>query len=115
PPSPPPLPAALPTSQPALTAARIPRRSSSASATTAPAPPWTMIEGTRRPCARATSDGVMAITVAQFGRLAKPDAAGAAQRADRTLPPLRAPRRPPRGGGRPAAASVRRPALLGPA
>ncbi len=57
----------------------------------------------------------MAITVAQSGRLAKPDAAGAAQRADRALPPLRAPRRAPRGGGRRAAASVRGPALLGPA
>jgi len=41
------------TAQPALTAARMPGRNSSASATAAPAPPWTMIEGTRRPRARA--------------------------------------------------------------
>src|SRR5919198_931427 len=97
-------PPAASTAQPAATAARTPGRNSSACGSAAPAPPWTMIDGTRRPRAREC-DGAIVLTVAQSGRLAKPDGARAAQRADRTMPPLHAARRPPRvgRGGPPAA------------
>src|SRR5919198_1365416 len=79
---------------------------------TAAGPPWTMIDGTRRPHAREC-DGAIVLTVAQSGRLAKPDGARAAQRADRTMPPLHAARRPPRVGRGGAPAALYGTALLG--
>src|SRR5262245_38061054 len=96
-----------------MTAARMPGRNSAALSSGAPAPPWTMIEGTRRPRPRG-GEGVMGLTVAQVGRLAKPDGTRAAQRTDRALPPLRTARRAPRGGRGDAAPALHGGALLGP-
>src|SRR5216117_3256582 len=99
------------TCQPACAAARTPCRSSSgASDRSAPAPPWTMIVGTRVAGTRPVDDGI-ALTVSQSTRIAR--ATRPSERPHHPLPTLSPPRRAPQGGGGAAAPPLRRAALLG--
>src|SRR5438094_36459 len=97
--------------QPARTATRTPARSSSRPSTgSAPAPPWTMMDGTRGAGTRSRCGG-MALTVSQSGRIAKRSRAALSRdRAMSRLPPARRPSRSRRGV---AAAPVCGPRLLG--
>src|SRR5439155_265429 len=80
--------------QPSRMATRTPARSSSRPSTgSAPAPPWTRMEGTRGPATRSRCGG-MALTVSQSGRIAK--RSRAAEQRDRAVSRLPAARRPSR-------------------